>query len=918
MSFTLRRQLSSTLWSQCRLIVDPYLDDDSSAGWYASKKGKDSGDAQVRVQAIADAYCTSDDATTSDSGLSSADDDSEYDSDDDSFCDSDDDDVDPMDRSRPARASGARGGRRARLRRRQLLPTNVTWPQAEVPVEIFELIASHLSRAEVKTLRLVSREFESKVSGRYFKNVVVPFRSELYGRLSRDSKGALQHPSSAFFSNGMRIFESFGPHILRFALSLELDEDALAHPPLKPTQEAISTFWGMYRWPHQNYNRYADLEGIEQTADETQGMKDAMRCLSKVTNLGLCCDAGLGFLVRPDRHARGAKSQHPVFATRNWRREHRRTSVSDDDDEPIVTIADFNGHVAPRRKASCTDPVHYKRNVLEKMARDAGFKGAEINEAIDLLLQSENINLSDIDFDERSVALNNAQSTPALPSVDEMELGARGWTVHRADNGPSNTDVRRHPLIPAHLTRAQKELLLELEWAHRAMIQSYVLAMIDNASQGCYSSLTTLTIAKIPSSHVHILYRDDFWGCFPNLTNVSIGVIADWRSISKPAPGCIDDTPVSPLESVGKVFKLLNSYIGNQPKIESLHFEWICGGEFAPSAFQRNQYILPAPFLEDPERMTEPFGPSLDASSLLKLPHIKHLSLKNCWSSPQVLLQTVRQMGLSSLEKLELESVSLSGQPTQVPQFPLHLTQVQIAPPGNPANFVPAVQVAPWPAAENNPAAAPEPPTPTSPASVQVPDLLTWSGLLEHFSPGAKIRNMFEDDDDVSDASRQAWQAKVGAVSHNLHRSGRLIGDERRYKLRCLSLKSCGYVAIDSVNTDTRALLPAGTQVLGGPVHEHLHSLSPLMQRSKDRLMGRIVPYLHAQELFNLTEAFDMTPGWDDIYSDKMIEEAIADGVDVPGMGRFTGIIQAHHNGWGLYSSADGSSDNTESSSWSE
>jgi hypothetical protein len=95
----------------------------------------------------------------------------------------------------------------------------VPWPNEKLPVEIFELITCYLSRREIRDLRLVCREFEAKVSAQYFRNVVVPFRSELYGRLSRDDNLPLRNPAASLFSNGMRIFQSFGPHILRRRLS---------------------------------------------------------------------------------------------------------------------------------------------------------------------------------------------------------------------------------------------------------------------------------------------------------------------------------------------------------------------------------------------------------------------------------------------------------------------------------------------------------------------------------------------------------------------------------------------------------------------------------------------------------------------------------------------------------------------------
>jgi hypothetical protein len=735
-------------------------------------------------------------------------------------------------------------------------PTLVTWPASEIPVEIFEIITSYLSRAEVKTLRRVCREFESKVSARYFKNVVVPFRSELY-RLSRDEFGARQHPSSALFSNGMRIFESFGPHILRFALSLEIDEDALAWPPIKPTQEAVPSFWGVYRWPHQNYNRYSDLEGIEQTADETEGMKEALRCLTKVTNLGLCCDAGLGFLIHPDSIARNIKIQHPVFATQDWRREQRANRAFNEDDD-IVTIADFNGLTAPRRKSADGDTSLLKHTILEKMVLGAGFQKSQVEEAIDLLLTSEGTDFRGLDVEEKSSSLVRIDGIRNLQvPLREGDANDTQWRNFGSTEVDDRSDNRRWPLAPASLTRAQKELLLELEWAHRAMIQSYVIAMIDNASIGCFNNLTTFTIAKIPSSHIHILNRDDFWSSFPSLTTLFLGVIPDWRRISKPAPGCIEDESVAPLDAVAKVFKLLQNHVGKQSSIESVHFEWICGGEFAPSSFQRNQFVVPAPFLEDPDGMVALAG-ARAPELLLSLPHVKHLSLKNCWATPHVMLQTIRQMAMSSLEKLEFETVSLSGQPTTTIQIPLGQQLLNIPAgfnlPHNLNHMVvnngfiglpPQHQIAPLAnGAANEPIPLPQvpelPPPSHIPDRLLQPDWLSWTGFIEHFSPGTTIRRILGDDEIDGQSAQQLWADKLISIAAFLPKAGRLIADEKRYKLKCLSFKTCGYVSVDAAHINTRVLLPVGAQGITVPAN-HLLLPARIMQRCKDKLLGQIL-----------------------------------------------------------------------------
>ncbi|GJD03761.1 F-box domain-containing protein [Colletotrichum higginsianum] len=531
-----------------------------------------------------------------------------------------------------------------------------TWPPAKIPVEIFDEITTYLSRLDVKNLRLVNREFDQMISAKYFRNVVVPFRSEIYQAMKKkaflenEDNEQAQSGKDTLFSSGMRIFQSFGEHILRFALSLELDEENLAYPPIKPTQEAITSYWGIYRWPHESYLRYTELEGLEQTADETASMMEALGYLAKVQELGLCCDAGLGYLLGPDQQLESPPLPHPVFGLRNLRYRTLQRHLR------------INSDSMNARKLAFESPRDFKYTVLESMVRKAGYAQDQAKDAIAMLLSTENVSLTSIDFDERTAAaaaalassesqvINRAvlQHVDAAPDQDHDDTFTRTLMAVLRDS-PAG-----YPLQPRNLTRGQKEMLLELEWAHRALIQSYVIALIDNARLSRFNSLTTLTIAKIPSSHIFMFQRPDFWQSLPNLTNVALAVVADWRQVAKVAPGCVEDTFVSPVESVLKVQSLLQDHIATQENIKFLHFEWICGGEFAPGTTQRNLYVLPAPFCS-PEQMVHP-ETAKSPDVLLSLPHVRHLSLKNCYATPHVFLQALRTMAGQSLQKLELET----------------------------------------------------------------------------------------------------------------------------------------------------------------------------------------------------------------------------------------------------------------------
>ncbi|KZZ99382.1 F-box domain containing protein [Moelleriella libera RCEF 2490] len=757
---------------------------------------------------------------------------------------------------------------------------------AQVPVEVFELITSFLDRTDIKNLRLVSREIEAKVSPQYFRNVVVPFRSELYTSLSQStSKSPASASASDLFSNGMYIFKSFGPHMRRFALSLELDEESLAYPPIKPTQKAVPTFWGIYRWPHDDYHRYSGLHGLEETADEMAGMKAALAHLTKVHSLGLCCDAGLGFLHSPDHLAREARTRVRVFSDTNWRRNKKSLKTPP---EPCLTVTDFNG--ALQKRPVYPDIKAFRRDILEKMAIEAGFLGPQTEEAMARMLETEGVDLENINLDD------NLYPAALADSADVGSSARKGKALEK------------FPLVPNQLSRAQKELLLEVGWAQAAMVQSYVLSIIDNASVGCFSSLTTFAVAKIPSGQLSTLCRQDFWTAIPTLKNFSLGVIADWRQVASTAPGHVEYRDISPVESVSKVYELLSSFVGPCDNIESVHFEWICGGEFAPGVFQRNAYILPAPFFKRAELMAAATAVRDASSKLLQLPHVKHLSLKNCWSSPHVCLQMIRQLALGSLEKLDLESFSLSGTPTNIPQDPLlaawifpfaeGLTHTALTDETDEDDYE-AIQNEGQADASGAPDllslheyAAASSSSHSDPELVDygdLPNLFTWSGLIIHFSH-RRVREILAEQlvtiPTVDPAKIAAWDA---ALSKFIPRGAELRNDKAKYGLNCLSLKSCGYVAVDAPFIDTYALLPGLPDRPGQP-SANVPELKLCMQSCQDSMLAKVIPFIQRDEQ-SLLFALRMIVGWDEfIYPKCVIDDAIRDGFR-PGEGRFSGII---------------------------
>jgi hypothetical protein len=808
-------------------------------------------------------------------------------------------------------------------------------------------------------MRLVNREFEIKVSAKYFKDVVVPFRSELYSDLSCQDRPS---PSAALLSTGLRVFRSFGRHISRFALSLELNELDLAHPPVKPIQKLVPTYWGVYRWPHSSYHRYAALEDLEQTADETDAMKIALSFLTQVTDLGLCCDAGLGYLSGPDRRADQPYQPHLVFSNRLYR----------DDRRPATPQRQLSPALDDERLSGEDKQPSPQLSMLERMAKDAGYTKDQVPAAIKCLLSTEGTSLGGIDFDERADPPNGAD-TPD-PGAEQRSPGLSrfldgtwptGDIVRRVD---SELRLSSTPLQPRNLTRAQMEMLLELEWAHRALIQSYVIAIIDTASAkggitpNPFQALTTLTIAKIPSSHIAIFHREELWQSLKNLSRVSLGVVADWRKMQKIAPMCIEDVPVSPADAVPKVFKLLKDFVAKCRNIKFLHFEWIGGGEFACGVTQRNQHVLPAPFADDIQFIVSPDAARTE-KKLLLLPYIEQLSLKNCYCTPHVFLQTVRQMALHHLREIELESFSLTGRPTTAQQLPLAQQQgagpnAPPVPPAAPnaANFM----FGPPPVGGLGALGAPLPPqagalgglggpagltnvhlaglggplgfgaqqmfadgnqnadTTADMLRLELPRLLEWAGIIEHFSPCVKISTLVKEkrdnhptDGEESDGEYGDQDGPLWPVKHESNYADNaadfipaiinLCDNEQLYKLKRLSFKSCGYVSVDAPFINTAALNASRLNMAFGVsrrgsndfLEARRKELAPYMQTCAGHRLGIVRQEMRSQEVYTLTTAFGMEMGWlKGLYDHDTIRAARLDGMHFPGIARFSGVLE--------------------------
>ncbi|KAF2678055.1 hypothetical protein K458DRAFT_436164 [Lentithecium fluviatile CBS 122367] len=542
-------------------------------------------------------------------------------------------------------------------------------PEWKLPVELHELIASYLNRDDIKSMRLVNRELNHYVSQVIFKTVVVPFNTEIYGMLGveaePDVKGEKRAKLGApayvwknangddvYNGHGLDVFRGFGQHIVRFGMSFEVSEDALANPPVKCLTERRSAFWGSYDWPFEEYRRFDDVAGLESTADETPRMKMAFSELSKVKELALSVDSGLGWLNGPDRSIRARILQRPpeVFGTLKEIPDRRAQAQQELWDyietrhgkpgAPDIKDASLYRLETPRLPYDLEDA-----DILAKKQPEMPFLNPHLihqaigNDVPDVAVPSS--------FDDPEM-LNRFISKPAASG---------SGILFTSNTTPADGSRVMSPVIPANLTKSQKEWLLETEWAQRAFLSSYMLSIIDNPTT--FNLVHTLNVSRLSDRYIHVLNRMDFWGSLPNLKNLTLMMIPSWRTVSKDETGYVDTPKINPASGVDPFHLLLKRIVSPRRNITTLTIGWTTGGEHAEGAHARNHLLLPAP-LFGMDDVTNQDPPTI-RHLLLQFPFIEHLTLKNCWVTPPALTEFVKLHDSLSLRDLVLDSVSLTA-----------------------------------------------------------------------------------------------------------------------------------------------------------------------------------------------------------------------------------------------------------------
>ena len=686
----------------------------------------------------------------------------------------------------------------------------------------------------------------------------------------------------------MQIFKSWGPHIKQFAMTFEVDERkatflppsgqilsmfdissyrllsiadliiaSMVKPPKKNLFEIINSWWGTYRWPSPHYSRYASCSNMEKTADETRCMTQALSTLISATELGLSVDSGLGWIQGPDISDRAQffRRQVKIFET-----QYAEPSDQEIDREQVwegIRQQYFNPRNRTFQTVLLSHPNAVKPGIVWGMAPPNAnyppliFKGRNVDIPIDPLTMSRIA-------DNRSASRENPFSSESL--------------------------------VPNALTDGQAQWLLENEWAQRAFLSSYCVSLIDNAAT--FVHLRSLNIAKLSSRYLSELKREDLWTALPNLEKLILVISPDWRDIIKKSTGIVASPAILPSSAASQVYSLLDACIKRCNNIASLDLGWVGGGERAEGIFARNQNILPAPILNFG---TEELSIDLHCD-ILELPHVQHMTLRNCWLHPSALKQFVKTMRGLSLETLKMDSVSLTAVPGKLATAPV----ANLLGGGGFHGVLPAgvglgnVLIAPYGMVLQGPlhdsyleeAQAEAPPgghvnatedgasyrPPSSSCLTQEQRDGSWPEVIDTITPG-------------------------GTIDHQKYLHG--LMDEMQGppkprdigSLRRIEFTSCGYIRLNHMERLDQDPI---CDVISKPPYCLLQRTADLkavmMSGEHDPLLGQIAPAMAKRESDTLQFVWGMRMGWE---ADDMSKyETREDGQPIGGSGRFSGVVE--------------------------
>ncbi|KAL8927240.1 MAG: hypothetical protein Q9208_002416 [Pyrenodesmia sp. 3 TL-2023] len=654
-------------------------------------------------------------------------------------------------------------------------------------------------------------------------------------------------PNATHVKDGMRIFEQWGPEIKKFALTFEVPEDSLKGLLPKKKSTMQRTFWGSFEWPNIQYNRYDEAAILEDKADETSAMTTAFSKLRGLQELGLSMISGLGWLNGPDVSDRVKLYKpkpvvfgpHYALPDKEYREADERWGKIVEDQtlasKEIKARNQRNFFKADREYwiigngVQCTMP----KMVLKNYSPRARWIPPPImfnNINVEARKASELAGESELDSDEYSAARAVIAARTGL-SVDQLK-GDYG-------NDPDHA-------IPNSLTREQKEWLMEMDWAQRAFLASWCIAVLDNAT--IFHSLKRFTIGNISSGLLPSLQREDIWHALPNLEGLTVFVCPDWREVTKNSSDEVDTPRINPSLAQEHFQKFLSALFAKNRSIKTLKIGYVGGGEQAPGILARNRNVVAAPIM----RFASPQA-SVDIEGTLYFPNVEHLTLVNCWITPGAATDFFANMQDSDIQTITFDSVSLIAG-------------------GHPYNHVPAV-------------------SPGDPAAIALrrnkwlradPTPGCWCDIINTITPGHGIDHMRilygRNDIEQPDLPFQTSLQKI-------------------------TFNSCGYVRLPNISHASLDQSSVPDTMHGSPpacLRKRTERLQKvMMQAPEDILLGTIVPALMDEEEGCLSAVWGMEMGWG---KDKEKEKwnTREDGAGEGGLGRFRGCVKRVEKGAGV------------------
>lgn len=442
------------------------------------------------------------------------------------------------------------------------------------------------------------------------------------------------------------------------------------------------------------------------------------------------------------------------------------------------------------------------------------------------------------------------------------------------DIGSSHT-ITFNDLIPNSLTAAQQEWLLENNWAQEAFLTSWCMALVDNACT--FKHVHTLKFARLSSRYLKMLEREDIWAALENLRKVTILLVPDWRDVVKTDDRIVDTPPILPSLAADQFFDFLEKCLAGADKLTALKVGYAAGGERAQGICARNKHVLPAPIV----RFNLPHWAVDMVDKVLALPYIQHLTLSNCWISPDMLKQfvSVNNMEDTALQTLVLDSVSLTACPG-----------VRSADPAVPPRPVGI----PFAAALNRAAIANPMLRNLSPVvQLQMIQDLQLNSNGQNFDLGPDVPHDWFDYRE----RKGSWPDVINAIT-----PGETL-DQKRYlsghveneppprspgSLRRIELSSCGYVRLTKLRSFDQQTVGKVESTYINCLRQRANDLAHVMMSTEDNFLGQIVPTMELEEYILLHSAFGMTSGWGD---DDSKYETREDGQPEGGSGRFSGCL---------------------------